>query len=78
MKKLVLFIHGLGGDADGTWQKFPELVRGDGELGKLYDVMTFEYPSGAFGSKPSLAACAGTLKTEIENRYPRICIPTSP
>src|SRR5450631_14395 len=53
MKKLALFIHGLGGTAEGTWQKFPELVRADPELNQQYDVATFEYSSGAFGSKPS-------------------------
>jgi hypothetical protein len=38
MKKLVLFIHGLGGTADGTWRKFPELIRADTALAELYDV----------------------------------------
>src|SRR5450631_2235273 len=70
MKKLALFIHGLGGTAEGTWQKFPELVRADPELNQQYDVATFEYSSGAFGSKPSFAICAACLKTEIESRYP--------
>jgi Palmitoyl protein thioesterase len=69
MKKLVLFIHGLGGTADGTWQKFPELIRGDAELAKRYDVRTFKYRSGFLGPKPSLAKCAVSLKTEIESRY---------
>jgi pimeloyl-ACP methyl ester carboxylesterase len=76
MKKLVLFVHGLGGSADGTWRastkhlSFPELMREDAELSELYDVDTVEYSTGAFGSKPSLAMCATILKTEIENRYP--------
>ena len=69
MKKLVLFVHGLGGAADGTWQRFPELIREDTELTELYDVRAFEYSSGAIGSKPSLAICSVSLKTEIESRY---------
>lgn len=69
MKKLVLFIHGLGGDADATWGKFPELMRTDTKLMELYDVKTLEYSTGAFGSKPSLVNCAAILKTEIDNRY---------
>ncbi|EGW23133.1 alpha/beta fold hydrolase [Methylobacter tundripaludum] len=69
MKKLVLFIHGLGGTADSTWQKFPALIRADIKLTELYDVETFEYDTGAVGSKPSLATCAVMLKTEIESRY---------
>jgi hypothetical protein len=69
MNKLVLFIHGLGGDAEGTWQKFPGLMRADSEISKLYDVKTCNYSTGFFGSKPSLATCAGILKTEIDSRY---------
>ena len=70
MKKLVLLIHGLGGAAFATWQKFPELICADSVLGDQYDVQTFEYSTGGFGSKPSLSTCATSLKTEIENRYP--------
>ena len=69
MKKLVLFIHGLGGDADTTWEKFPELIRADSELAALYDIELFEYSTGASGSKPSLPTVAAILKTEIDNRY---------
>jgi pimeloyl-ACP methyl ester carboxylesterase len=69
MKKLVLFIHGLGGDADGTWKKFPDLIRADAELAELYDVATTAYDTGFVRSKPSLSACATNLKTEIENRF---------
>jgi hypothetical protein len=77
MTKLVLFIHGLGGEADSTWEKFPELIRADGELSKLYDVATAGYDTGIFRSQPSLAACAGILKTEIDNRYPNMPISRS-
>lgn len=69
MKKLVLFIHGLGGDAAGTWKKFPELLRSDSELAALYDLEPFEYSTGAFGSKPPLATVAALLKTKIDNQY---------
>jgi hypothetical protein len=40
MKKLVLFIHGLGGSADGTWRKFPALIGADADLVGQYDVKT--------------------------------------
>ena len=29
---LVLFVHGLGGDATKTWGEFPELIGRDEEL----------------------------------------------
>jgi pimeloyl-ACP methyl ester carboxylesterase len=69
MTKLVLFIHGFGGDADSTWKQFPELIRADGELTKLYNVYSVSYDTGFVGSQPSLASCAQILKTEIDNRY---------
>jgi triacylglycerol esterase/lipase EstA (alpha/beta hydrolase family) len=69
VKKLVLLIHGLGGAADGTWLKFPELLHQDADLAEQYDVVAIDYSSGAFGPKPGLAGCAAILKTEIENRY---------
>jgi triacylglycerol esterase/lipase EstA (alpha/beta hydrolase family) len=65
-KKLVLFIHGLGGDADSTWKQFPELLKSDAELAKLYDVESVGYDTGLFGSQPSLGVCASILKTEID------------
>ncbi len=69
MLKLVLFIHGLGGDAEGTWQKFPKLIEDDIELSTQFDVAMFEYTTGKLAGKPSLALCAQSLITEINNRY---------
>jgi pimeloyl-ACP methyl ester carboxylesterase len=69
MKKLLLFIHGLGGSAKGTWKQFPVLIGKDTDLADRYDVATFEYSTGGFGSKPSLAKVAAILKTELDNRY---------
>lgn len=70
MKKLVLFIHGLGGSAKGTWKNFPVLIGSDPALADQYDVAAFEYSTGGIGSKPSLAKIAAILKTEVDNRYP--------
>ena len=73
-KKLVLLIHGLGGDAKGTWQRFPELIRSDLDLAPRYDVGFYGYPSGLvrlpFGRKmSSIQYLARGLATEIRNRY---------
>ncbi len=43
MKKLILFIHGLGGDEE-TWGKFPELISSDENL-KKFDVKIYTYPT---------------------------------
>jgi ubiquinone/menaquinone biosynthesis C-methylase UbiE len=68
-KSLVLFIHGLKGAAAGTWEKFPDLVRQDAELGRKYDVAHFDYSTGIVGRCPALAIIAQSLKTEVEHRY---------
>jgi hypothetical protein len=52
MPKLLLFIHGLGGDADGTWQKFPDLMSADADITARYDVASVNYDTGLFGSQP--------------------------
>jgi pimeloyl-ACP methyl ester carboxylesterase len=69
MKRLVIFIHGLGGSAAGTWKQFPALIAADAALAGQYDVATFEYDTGGFGAKPPLAKVAAILKTEIDNRH---------
>ena len=69
MKKLALFVHGLGGSAEGTWRAFPKLIENDAELSGQYDVRSFHYSTSIAGPAPSLQTCADALKTEIETRY---------
>ena len=69
MKKLVLFIHGLGGDAAGTWLKFPDLIKQDPELRENYDAESVQYPTGKVGSQPSLATCAAILKNRNRQSF---------
>ena len=70
MKKLALFIHGLGGSAAGTWKQaldslgFDDLLRSDAEIVEQFGKV--DYPSKAWGKKPGLETCAEILKTEIE------------
>ena len=45
--KLILFIHGLGGDGRNTWAAFPDLIREDAYL-KYYDTDFFNYPTSLF------------------------------
>jgi HAD superfamily phosphoserine phosphatase-like hydrolase len=74
-KGLILFVHGLGGSAAGSWEKFPELVCADPQFAN-YDVGFFEYPTTRspfrlrFWKKYSkIQTLADALRTVIENRY---------
>ena len=74
-KGLILFIHGLGGDAQTTWGPFPNLIRNEADL-KGYDLHFFSYPTALFSfpwSKkyPKIQTLAHALRTEIETRFPR-------
>lgn len=68
-KKLVLFIHGLTGNATDTWGKFPELLRSHDSIGKTHEVAVWEYPTGVCAGKPSLELTADALKTTIDVRF---------
>jgi len=71
---LILFVHGLGGDAEATWRGFPELIRQDVEL-KGYDLQFFGYPTSLFSfpwsrKRPKIQTLSEALRSEINNRYP--------
>jgi hypothetical protein len=68
-KRLALFIHGLRGATEPTWQLFPGMIKADADLAGKYDVAGFDYSTGLFGSYPALSTVAQSLKTEIETRY---------
>jgi pimeloyl-ACP methyl ester carboxylesterase len=74
-KTLVLFIHGLGGKAEETWDKFPELFLQDDEFSGRYEIGFFSYPTMLVRTifswrAPSIQELAAGLRTQIENRYP--------
>lgn len=65
MKKVV-FVHGLGGDLNKTWGKFPELIDSDSDLGcrsVTYGYDAFYWPF--IGSSASLHNIAEGLESEI-------------
>ena len=71
--RLVLFVHGLGGNASRTWGDFESLLRKDNDLAPI-EVGHFAYPTFIFrlpfGHKyPSIQTLAEGLSTQIENRY---------
>lgn len=46
-KKLILFVHGLGGDGRVTWADIPDLINNDPDLHD-YDTNFFNYPTSLF------------------------------
>lgn len=77
-EKLILFIHGLGGHGEKTWQSkstsFPELITNDDNLSKQYDTDYYQYPTSLFGipfltKAPKLQTLSDGLRTQIKNKY---------
>ena len=73
-RRLLLFVHGLGGHAETTWGKFPQLVREDRDLAPKVDVGTYAFPTMLFrlpfGRKAlKIQTLASGLRTQIENQF---------
>lgn len=73
-KTLLLFIHGLGGTAEDTWGKFPELIRADAQLSSQYEIGFYSYPTSLFrlplfSSAPKIQVLAAGLRNQINNRF---------
>ena len=74
-QQVVLFIHGLGGDPEGTWGSFPKLVRNDPDLSGSWATECYSFPSSLFRLRfvthaPSVELLAGGVRTELKIRYP--------
>ena len=73
---LVLFVHGLGGDARGTWGGFPGLLASDPDLQSRVSVDFYKFPTSLFRlpfsrQAPRIQDLAAGLKTHIDHCYPR-------
>lgn len=77
-QKLILFIHGLGGRGEETWQNnssgFLDLIKNDENLSDQYDVACYEYPTTLFripflSPAPKIQTLSDGLKTQIDNLY---------
>src|ERR1039457_2956912 len=66
----VIFVHGLGGDANATWGEFPSLLRSDPDLAAV-DVFSWGYPTGILGRTPGITEAATQLQTELRVRHAR-------
>ena len=61
-KRLVVFLHGLGGDAVGTWAQFPELLREEKDVTSRYsEIDSWQYATSALGATRSLSEIAHEL-----------------
>ncbi len=74
MKRAIVFIHGLGGNAKTTWGKFPELISSDPILGKSYDTDTYGFSTSLFSLpffslSPRVQLLASGLSTFLINRF---------
>lgn len=65
--RLVVFIHGLGGDPTGTWAKFPELLAADAEVTSRYSAIeSFGYETSKTGATRPLAEVAFELANFLD------------
>jgi predicted alpha/beta hydrolase family esterase len=73
-KSLILFIHGLGGDAKGTWGAFGELIEADEALRERFDVQFWSYPTRLWRTilhamSPLVEDLSGSLRTAINSKF---------
>lgn len=65
--RLIVFIHGLDGDAVRTWGKFPELLRNDADVVSRYTrISSFPYKTGKLVPTRPLSEIASELSIFIE------------
>lgn len=74
-KPLLLFLHGLGGDAKSTWGKFDSLIEADPALQNRIDVHFHSYPTSLFSFWPigrslKIQDISMGLRTELIHRFP--------
>jgi predicted alpha/beta hydrolase family esterase len=74
MRRLIVFIHGLGGSPERSWGRFPDLIATDPEFALDYETYMHNYGSCLlrlpFTAKPpSIHTLARGLRTEIDLRY---------
>lgn len=70
MEKKIILVHGLGGTADGTWGKFPDLLEKDSDLDFGIVTCGYESPSlcKVWRRAPSILNIANGVLTDIKAR----------
>lgn len=80
--RLVVFIHGLGGDPADTWAKFPELLAADADVTSRYSAIeSFGYETSKTGATRPLAEIAFELANfldaaQLKSRFDEIAFIT--
>src|SRR5438105_6975692 len=69
---VIIFVHGLGGDAFGTWGEtstsFMELLTADPAFAE-YGVASVRYPSRIFGHTPSIPELADSFANCLDKSF---------
>ncbi|WP_027155699.1 alpha/beta fold hydrolase [Mesorhizobium sp. WSM2561] len=71
-KARLLFLHGLGGNAEMTWGRLPEFLMADVDLAERYVAGFFSFPTTLFrlplsARAPKIQELAKGLRTQIEH-----------
>ena len=71
MAKYIVFVHGLGGEKDNTWGRFPQFIMDDEEI--EHTIIQYGYTSPhpikqCFLSAPSILSIANGLLTDLTTR----------
>jgi pimeloyl-ACP methyl ester carboxylesterase len=68
-KAAIVFVHGFGGNADGTWGRFPEFLIAEGALAS-WDVFSIGYSTslafdlaGVWSADPEIITLGGLIET---------------
>ena len=72
--RLILFIHGLGGNGRSTWQSFPKLIETDAHLPRDNHIAFYNYPTSLFylplvSKSIKIQDLAMGLSTQITNEF---------
>lgn len=71
-RRLVVFVHGIDGDAKGTFTNedtkrfWPDILRGDGDAFERADIYSYDYDSGLEAGSPGIDLLAADMALRLE------------
>jgi triacylglycerol esterase/lipase EstA (alpha/beta hydrolase family) len=63
---VIVFVHGYDGNAKETWQRFPELIKEQGQGFERFEVGLIDYPTRGIASSKTVELLAKRLLTFID------------